>query len=54
MDLPYEMEEDRYGDTTEGGAGQDTLSTCGNRRAEDKAEIPIADSESRDRRSQAR
>ena len=54
MDLPYEMEEDRYGDTTEGGAGQNTLSTCENRMVEDKAEIAITDSESTNRRSRAR
>ena len=53
-DLPYEMAEDRYDGTTEGGAEQNTLSTCGNRTAKDKAEIPIADSESRVRRFRAR
>ena len=43
--LPYEMAEDRYDGTTEGGAEQNTLSTCGNRTAKDKAKISIADSE---------
>ena len=52
--LPYEMAENRYHDTTGGGAEQETLSTCGNKTAEDKAEIPIVGSESRDRRFWAR
>ena len=42
-----------YIGTTGRGAEQDTLLTCGNRMAEDKAEIPIADSESGVRRSRA-
>ena len=53
-DFPYEMAEDRYDGTTEGGAGQNTLSTCENRMVEDKAEIAITDSESTNRRSRAR
>ena len=53
MDLPYEMVEDRYDGTMEGGAKQNSLWACGNRMAKDKAEIPIADSESGVRRFRA-
>ena len=52
--MPYEIADDRYHGTMGGGAKQDTLSTCGKAMVEDKAEIPIMDSESRDRRSRAR
>ena len=44
--MAYDMTEERYIGTTGGGAEQDTLSSCGKRTAEDKAKIPIADSES--------
>ena len=44
--LPYEMAEDRYHGTTEEGAGQNTLPTCGERTTEDNARIPIVGSES--------
>ena len=45
--------EERYNGTIGRGAEQDTLPTCGNRTTEDKAEIPIADSESGVRQSRA-
>ena len=41
------MAEDRYDGATKEGAGQNSLSTCGERTAEDKAGISIAGSESR-------
>ena len=53
-DLPYGRAEDRYDCAMEGGAKQNTLSTCGERTAKDKAEISIADSESGVRRFRAR
>ena len=53
-DLSYEMVEGRYHGTTEGGVGQNTLLTCGNRTVENKANIPIVDFETRDLWSRAR
>ena len=52
-ELPCEMAKDRYDGATEEDAEQNTLSTCGDRTAKDKAEIPIADSESGVRRFRA-
>ena len=45
MNVAYDMAKERYIGTTGRGADQDTLPTCGNRMAENKAEISIADSE---------
>ena len=45
-DMPYEMAEDRHDGATKEGAEQNALWTCGDRTAKDKAEIPIANSES--------
>ena len=45
-DLAHEMAGDWYNGATEEGAEQNALSTCGDRTAEDKTDIPIADSES--------
>ena len=51
--MAYDMTKERYIGTTGRDAEQDTLSTCGNRMAEDKAEIPIVDSKSAVWRSRA-
>ena len=48
--LPYEMAEDRYDGTAGEGAEQDALLDNGERTAEDKAEDPIASTESKVRR----
>ena len=45
-DLPREKAEDRYDSATEEDAGPNSLPTCGERTAMDKAKNPIANSES--------
>ena len=52
--MPYEMAEDWYDGAIEEGAEQNALSTCGDRTAKGKAEIPIEDLESGDQQFRAR